>query len=80
MDRLVRVLWDDAEDPKPGWQDEDDLKAFDAEDGCLVVSVGWVVSEGPKYITLCADWVAKLKHAGRVTKIPMAQVVKVEEL
>lgn len=78
--KLVRVTWDDTEDPKPGWQDEDELKAFDAEDDCLVVSVGWVVSHGPKYLTLCADWIEKLKHSGRVTKILIAQIVKVEDL
>lgn len=78
---LVRITWDDAEDPdeSKSWLSEADLEAFSTQE-TLVVSVGWVVSHTPKYLTLCADYIARLKHSGRATKITTAQILKIERL
>lgn len=77
--QLVKVEWDDAEDPKGGWQDEKEVAEF-ASHQSLVTSYGIVVSDTEKYLTLAADWIADLKHYGRITKIAVAQIIKVEAI
>lgn len=77
--KIVRCTWDDCEDPKGGWLDFKEIEAFSQEE-TLVVSVGFLVSKGPKYVTLAADWIDKLKQGGRVTKIPVTQIVKMEDI
>lgn len=77
--QLVRVSWDDTEEPKGGWQDEAEVATFAAEE-TLVSSVGFVVSDTDKYLTISGDYIKKLGHYGRVMKIARPQVVSVEEL
>ncbi|MEE8522183.1 MAG: hypothetical protein V3S83_12555 [Gemmatimonadota bacterium] len=48
--RLVRIRWVDASSGDEGWMDMSDFKLPDQR--CL--SVGWVVCEDDKQITLCA--------------------------
>ena len=81
MTSLVRVIWDDAEDPADGktWMDEEDVKTFSTHN-CTVSSVGYLVSKTAKYVTLAADWIEELHHYGRVTKIPANMVVSLTEL
>lgn len=76
---LVRVTWHDAQDAGQPWMSEADAGAF-GERLCEIVSVGFVVSKGPKYLTLAGDWDAEDENYGRVTKIPTGMVVSVEEL
>lgn len=78
---LVRVTWDDAEDPNDGktWLDADDVQQF-SEATCLVVSVGHLIRQTPRYVTLGADYIEKLGHYGRVTKIPASMVQRLERL
>lgn len=79
--RLVRVTWDDAEDPADGktWMDAEDVASF-SKCNCTVQSIGYLVSKTEKYVTLAADWIEGLNHWGRVTKIPTGMIVKQEDL
>jgi hypothetical protein len=79
--KIVRVVWDDAEDPSEGktWLDGEDVDTFSKHD-CTVESIGYLVSKTAKYVTLAADWIDELKHWGRVTKIPTGMVTKFEEI
>lgn len=79
--RLVKVVWDDAEDPADGktWLDAEDVETFAAK-SCTVESVGWLMSKTAKYITLAADRIDGLGHCGRVTKIPRGMALEVEDL
>lgn len=76
---IVRVVWDDAEDPSEGktWLDGEDVEKFSTHD-CTVESVGYLVSQTEKYVTLGADWIDELKHWGRVTKIPAGMVTRID--
>lgn len=78
---LVVVTWDDAEDPDDGktWMDEADVAAFSKQE-CTVVSVGYLLSKTDKYVTLAGDWIEKLQHSGRVTKIPTQMVTEIQEV
>jgi hypothetical protein len=78
---LVKVTWDDAEDPSDGktWLDTEDVETFAAH-ACTVESVGYLVSRTAKYVTLAADRIEGLGHYGRVTKIPTGMVVSLVEL
>lgn len=77
---FVKVTWDDAEDPDTGnaWHSDQDVAEF-AETTTLVVSVGFKVSDTPKYVTLAADWIERLKQFGRITKIPKGVIQSIEE-
>jgi hypothetical protein len=79
--KLVRVTWDDAEDPSEGktWLDQEDVDSF-SRHNCTVVSVGYLVSKTTKYVTLAADWIGDLKHYGRLTKIPTGMVTEIQEI
>ena len=81
MKQLVLVTWDDAEDQDATktWMDEEDINTF-SQQNCTVASVGYLVSKTSKYVTLAADWIDKLGHYGRITKIPTGMVVKIEDL
>lgn len=80
MKQLVVVVWDDTEDPKSGgWLDQADMETFVGEN-CMVESVGFLVSKTNKYVTLSADWIKKLGHWGRVTKIPTGMVESITTL
>ena len=79
MKPLVRISWLDAQDHPDKWVDEVDANSFGDLD-CLIESVGFLVSKTTKYLTLAADWDETDKDYGRVTKIPAAWVVSIEEL
>jgi hypothetical protein len=79
--QLVKVVWDDAEDPADGktWLDAEDVETFSAK-SCTVESVGYLVSKTAKYVTLAADRIEGLDHWGRVTKIPVGMIIDLKEL
>lgn len=77
--QLVRVQWRDAQDHPEKWVDEDDAKEFGDAD-CVIISVGYLVSQTAKYLTLAGDWDDTDKDFGRVTKIPASMLISVEEL
>lgn len=79
MKPLVRVTWLDAQDHAAKWVDESEAEGFSDAD-CQIVSVGFLVSKGTKYLTLGGDWDDADKDYGRVTKIPVGTIVSVEEL
>ena len=76
---LVIVTWDDAEDPLKTWLDEEETQQF-INEACIVKSVGFVVSKGPKYLTLMGDWIEKLGHRSRLTKIPVGAIIEIREI
>lgn len=76
---LVRVTWLDAQDHKETWVDNADAEAFTDID-CKIVSVGFVVKAGRKYITISGDWDESDKDWGTVRKIPLAWIESIDEL
>jgi len=77
--KLVRVTWDDAEDPTGDiWVEDADLDRFIAERSCSVVSVGFLARESDRYILLVADHGED--YYGRVTKIPRGMITSIDEL
>lgn len=75
---LVLVIWHDARDADGTWTPEADLDEFN-EDIQEVRSVGYLVREGPKYLTLAADSASDGDY-GRICKIPTGMVVSKVEL
>jgi len=77
--KLVLVRWLDAKDADDTWVSERDALAFaDAE--VEVSSVGWLVSRGPKYLTLAGDRSPADATYGRVCKIPTSMLVSCVDL
>lgn len=80
MDKpLVRVVWIDAQDHPDKWVDEKDATEFGSV-SCVIVSVGFLVSKTEKYVTLAGDWDETDTDFGRVTKIPVAWLISLEDL
>lgn len=76
--KIVVVEWLDAQDHSDKWADFDDVEEWSRQE-CVITSVGFLVSEGPKYITIAGDWDKTDKDWGRVTKIPRGMVVSIYE-
>lgn len=76
---LVKVEWNDSQDHPDKWVDEADAEKFGNE-MCTITSVGFLVSQTEKYVTIAGDWDAIDKDYGRVTKIPIGMIVKQTEL
>ena len=72
---LMQILWRDAADEKETWMKSAEILDDDYE----VSSVGFLVRETAKYLTLAGDHVAAEDDAevtwGRVTRIPVLMVV-----
>ncbi len=77
--KLVLVSWNDAQDFEQSWVGEADATKFGEED-CRILSVGWVISDTAKYLTIGGDWHATESDYGRVTKIPKGMVISMVEL
>ena len=73
---LVQILWRDAADEKETWMKTADIDEEDYE----VMSIGFLVRETAKYLTLAGDQVAAEEDAavtwGRITRIPVLMVVE----
>lgn len=76
---LLLVTWNDAQDMGEAWADAKSAEEFGEQD-CLICSVGFQISKGPKYLTIGADFHADEGDYGRITKIPVAWVVSIQEL
>lgn len=76
---LILVEWRDAQDFNESWADAKAIEQF-GEEECLIRSVGYQVSKGPKYLTLGADFHEAENDYGRITKIPVAWVISIQEL
>ena len=76
---MVRVLWADSQDHAEKWVDEEDEITW-GQTSCDIISIGFLISKTPKYITLGADWDAIDKDYGRVTKISTSMLVSIENL
>ena len=76
---MVRVLWADSQDHAEKWVDEEDAITW-GQTSCDIISIGFLISKTPKYITLGADWDAIDKDYGRVTKISTSMLVSIENL
>lgn len=78
-DKQIRVTWNDAQDHPDKWVDAEDAKSF-TDIACTVVSIGFLVKKTDKYITIAGDWDPSDLDYGRVTKIPISMVLKIEGL
>jgi hypothetical protein len=76
---MVRVLWADSQDHAEKWVDEEDAITW-GQTSCDIISIGFLISKTPKYITLGADWDDIDKDYGRVTKISTSMLVSIENL
>jgi hypothetical protein len=79
MKPLVQVTWRDARDSDDTWSDEADIAEFSATD-VTIVSIGYLISDGPKFLTLAGDWNTEDSHYGRVCKIPQGMVLEKKPL
>ncbi len=77
--RFVRVTWLDARDGDGSWSDQADAQAFGEKD-CEVISMGFVVHDTIKYLTLAADFIADDRAWGRVMKIPKGMITEVKDV
>lgn len=77
--RIVQVTWLDAQDHADKWADVADVEAWGGED-CAILSVGFVVKETDRYLTIAGDFDASDSDLGRVTKIPRKMILHVEDL
>ena len=75
--RFVKVVWHDAQDEGHTWVPEEDIPAF-TEAICEVVSWGYLVGATKKYVTIAADAITDGPY-GRVTKIPVGMITKLED-
>ena len=75
---LVQILWRDAADEKETWLKDEEIEETDYE----VHSIGFVVRDTPKYLTLAGDmnddggaitW-------GRVTRVPKGMIEQIVAL
>lgn len=75
--RFVKVTWHDAADNGQTWVQAEEIQPF-TEELCVVVSWGWLVGATKKYVTLAADHIVDGPY-GRVTKIPVPMIMKIED-
>lgn len=86
---FVEVEWDDAQDHGGAWVEFSKIQEF-ADIPCRIVSRGWLVHKGKRYVVLSSDYIAddielrKNPNAdrilSRVTKIPRAWLVSIREI
>lgn len=76
---LVKITWLDAQDHKETWVDNKDAEEFTDVD-CKIVSVGFIVKRGRKYITLGSDWDEADNDWGTVRKIATGMIVEIVPL
>lgn len=77
--RLVLVTWEDAQDSPQTWHDATEAAQW-GQQSCVIESVGFVVSDGPRYLTLGGDWDAADEDFGTVRKIPKSTITGLVEL
>ncbi len=75
--RLVRINWKDSCSLVGGgvWSDRDEVKKLKPSD---IISVGWVIKENKKKITIAAHF-SPYQASGELC-IPKGCIVKIEEL
>lgn len=76
---LVQVTWLDAQDHKDTWVDTADAEAF-GEKECKIVSVGFVIKRGRKYLLLGSDWDEADEDWGTVRKVPLGMIIEIQTL
>ena len=77
--RLVRVVWHDAADEKETWLKDAEID----EESIVIETVGYVVRDTAKYLTLAGDLCEERDGSatwGRVTRVPKGMVQKVSTL
>ena len=77
--QMVQVVWSDSQDHADKWVDEEDAITW-GQTSCDIISIGFLISKTPKYITLGADWDEVDKDYGRVTKISTSMLVSIDYL
>jgi len=75
----VIITWNDTADHDSSWVDVADVDKW-SEKSCTITSIGFLIKSTSKYHTIVGDWDADNTNFGRVTKIPVACVVSIEEL
>ena len=77
--KVVKVFWSDAQDHPDKWVNAAAAAAF-GQVTCIIESVGFLVSDTEKYVTLAGDFDISDDNYGRVTKIPKGWVTRVEDI
>lgn len=77
--RRVEVTWLDSQDHPDAWVAEAEASAF-GQAICPVTSLGYVMSDTDKYLTIGGDWDESDQNWGRVTKITKGTILKVVPL
>jgi hypothetical protein len=76
--KLVKVRWVDAEDHPDTWVSPEEVEEFGGKD-CAMESVGWLVKETKKYLTLGSDR-AEDGYFGCVRKIATGMILSIEDI
>lgn len=76
---VVKVHWIDAQDHTDTWVYRKDCEDFNEVD-CNIISVGFLIKQTARYLTLGSDWDVGEQSFGAVRKIPTGMVQKIEDL
>lgn len=78
--RFVRITWDDAEDHETDktWVDIEDVEEF-AASSAIVKTGGYLIMETDRLYILSRDWIVGCATYGKLTKIPKAMTLKIED-
>ena len=73
------VTWLDAQDHPDKWVDATDAEDFGDQE-CEITSLGILVRQTDKYLTLAGDYDPTDNDYGRVTKIPSSMIKSITPL
>lgn len=80
VNRVVRVMWRDAEHIiNDTWTEEKKVNEF-ADEDYVLESVGFFVKQTDKYLTIAGDLDEHEHNWGAVRKIPIPMVLSVEDI
>jgi len=75
---LMRVEWNDAWGDVPGWVDDDELAEM-VNEGCPVITVGWLMQANENYVGLVASAIKDM-HFGGLMFIPSKWITRIRQI
>ena len=73
------VFWRDAQDHKDTWVDSEDAEKFGDEE-CTIISVGFLIKQTAKYLTIGSDWDEADNDYGTVRKVPVGMIQTINHI
>lgn len=75
----VVITWNDTQEHGEKWVGVADVDEWSEKD-CKIISIGFLVKETKRYLTIVGDFDSDDADYGRVQKIPVGCVVEIKEL